>query len=140
MENHQCEFRRNRSTTDEIFFIRQILEKKWKYNETVHLLFMDFKKTCVSVKREVLYDILMECGVTMKLVRLMKICLNETYNEVCMGKYFWASQEVLSSNESSLLELEVGTLLHNEFNILFAEVRARAGGKYSKYALGTLFL
>jgi hypothetical protein len=27
---HQCGFRHNRSTTDEIFCIRQILEKKWE--------------------------------------------------------------------------------------------------------------
>jgi hypothetical protein len=33
----------NRSTTDQIFCIRQILEKKWEYNETVHQLFIDFK-------------------------------------------------------------------------------------------------
>jgi len=30
--DHQCEFRRNRSITDQIFCIRQILEKKWAYN------------------------------------------------------------------------------------------------------------
>jgi len=40
---HQCGFRRNRSTTDHIFCIRQILEKKWEYNEAVHQLFIDFK-------------------------------------------------------------------------------------------------
>jgi hypothetical protein len=42
--DHQCGFRRNRSTTDQIFGIRQILEKKWEYNETVHQLFIDYKK------------------------------------------------------------------------------------------------
>jgi hypothetical protein len=31
-------------TTDHIFYICQILEKKWEYNETVHKLFIDFKK------------------------------------------------------------------------------------------------
>ena len=31
--DHQCGFRRNRSTTDHIFCIRQILEKKLEYNE-----------------------------------------------------------------------------------------------------------
>jgi hypothetical protein len=31
--DHPCGFRRNRST-DQIFYIRQILEKKWEYNGT----------------------------------------------------------------------------------------------------------
>jgi hypothetical protein len=79
---HQCGFRRNRSTTDQTFCIRQILEKKWEYNETVHQLFADFKKAYDSVRMEVLYNILIEFGVTMKLVRLNKVCLNETYSEV----------------------------------------------------------
>ena len=34
--DHQCGFRRNRSTIDHIFYICQILEKKWEYNEEVH--------------------------------------------------------------------------------------------------------
>jgi hypothetical protein len=37
--DHQCGFRRNRSTTDQILCILQILEKKWEYNETVHQFF-----------------------------------------------------------------------------------------------------
>jgi hypothetical protein len=36
---------------------------------------MDFKKAYDSVKREVLYRILIEFGVPMKVVRLMKMCL-----------------------------------------------------------------
>jgi hypothetical protein len=35
---HQCGFRRNRSTTDQIFYFRQMLEKKLEYHETVHRL------------------------------------------------------------------------------------------------------
>jgi len=33
--DHQCGFRRNRSTIDHIFCFRQTLEKKWEYNEEV---------------------------------------------------------------------------------------------------------
>jgi hypothetical protein len=39
-----------------------------------------------SVKREVLYNILLEFGVPKKLVRLIKLCLNETYSKVRVGK------------------------------------------------------
>jgi hypothetical protein len=83
----QCGFKRNRSTTDHICCIRQILLKKWEYNEAVHQLFIDFKKAYDSVRREVLYNILIKFGIPMKLVRLVKICLNETYSRVRVGKY-----------------------------------------------------
>jgi hypothetical protein len=76
IEDHQCGFRRNRSTTDQIFCIRQILEKEWEYNETVHQLFLDLKKTYDSVRSEVLYNILTEFGVPMKLARLITTNLN----------------------------------------------------------------
>jgi hypothetical protein len=61
--------------------------KKWEYNETVHQLFIDFKKAYDSVRREVLYNILIEFGVPMKLVRLIKMCLNETYSKVRIGTH-----------------------------------------------------
>jgi hypothetical protein len=47
-----------------------ILEKKWKYNGRVHQLFIEFVKAYDSVIREVLYNILIEFSITMKLVRL----------------------------------------------------------------------
>jgi len=52
----------------------------------VHQLFIDFKKACDSVRKEVLYNILTEFGIRMKLVRLIKMCLTETYNRVRVGK------------------------------------------------------
>jgi hypothetical protein len=52
----------------------------------VHQLFIDFKKAYDSVKREVLYNILFEFGIPKKLVRLLKMCLNETCSKVRVGK------------------------------------------------------
>jgi hypothetical protein len=63
------------------------LEKEWVYNETVHQLFIDFKEAYDSVRREVVNNILIEFGVTMKLVRLIEMCLNETYSKVHIGKH-----------------------------------------------------
>jgi hypothetical protein len=84
--DHRFGFRRNKSTTDQIFYIQQILEKKWEYNGTVHQLFIDFKKAYDSVKREVLYNILLEFGIPKRLVRLIKMCLHETYSRVRVSK------------------------------------------------------
>jgi len=53
----------NRLTTDKIFCICQILKKEWEYNETVYQLFIDFKEAYHSVRREVLYNILIEFGI-----------------------------------------------------------------------------
>ena len=86
--DHQCGFRRNSLTIDHIFCIRQILEKKWEYNEPVHLLFIDFKKAYDSVRREVLYKIPIEFRIPRKPVGLIKMSLNETYaySRVRIGK------------------------------------------------------
>jgi hypothetical protein len=52
----------------------------------VRQLFIDFKKAYDSVEREVLYSILVEFGIPKKLVRLIEMCLNETYGKVHVGK------------------------------------------------------
>ena len=52
----------------------------------MHQLFIDFKKAYDSVGREVLYNILIESGIPMKLVRLIKMCLTKMYRRVWVGK------------------------------------------------------
>ena len=52
----------------------------------MHQLSIDFKKAYYSVRREVLYNILIEFGIPKKLLRLIKMCLTETYSRVRVGK------------------------------------------------------
>jgi sorting nexin-29 len=63
--DHQCGFRRKRSTTDHTSCICQIPEKKWEHNAAAYQLFIDFKKAYDSVR--VMYNILIEFGVPFKL-------------------------------------------------------------------------
>ena len=66
------------TATDHIFCIRQILEgKKWEHNEAVNQLFTDLKYARESFRREVLQDIVAEFGIPVKLVRLIRMCLDE---------------------------------------------------------------
>ena len=53
----------------------------------MHQLFIDFKTGYDSVRREVLCNILIEFGIPMKLVQLIKMCLNESYSRVQVGKH-----------------------------------------------------
>jgi hypothetical protein len=52
----------------------------------LHQLFISFKKPYNSVKREVLYNILLEFCIPTKLVRQIKMSLNETYSEVRLSE------------------------------------------------------
>ena len=52
----------------------------------MHQLFIDFKKPYDSVRKEDLYNVLTELGIPMQLVRQIKLCLNETYSRVRVGK------------------------------------------------------
>jgi hypothetical protein len=65
-------------------FVRYWRKKK-EYNETVHQLFVDLKEAYHSVRREVLYSILIEFGIPKKLVRLIKMCLKEMYSKLHIG-------------------------------------------------------
>jgi hypothetical protein len=49
-------------------------------------LFIHSEKAYYSVTREVLYNILNESGIPMKIVRLIKMNLNEAYNKVHIGQ------------------------------------------------------
>jgi hypothetical protein len=68
-------------TTDNIFYIRQIREEKWEYNDRVRQLYIYFKQAYDSVRRKLFYNIFTESGNQMKLLRIIKMCLNKTYRQ-----------------------------------------------------------
>jgi sorting nexin-29 len=53
----------------------------------VYQLFIDFKKAYDAVRREVWYNVLIEFGIPMKLLRLIKMCLKETCSGIWEGKH-----------------------------------------------------
>jgi hypothetical protein len=86
--DHECRFRHNKSTINQIFFnSSNTAGKKWEENETVHLIFIDFKETYDSGRTEVLYYILNAFNIPMKQVRLIIMCLNETFRKVRIVKH-----------------------------------------------------
>ncbi|XP_054086050.1 putative uncharacterized transposon-derived protein F52C9.6 isoform X2 [Zeugodacus cucurbitae] len=83
---YQCGFRPGKSTMDQIFTMRQILEKTRERRIDTHHLFIDFKAAFDSTKRSCLYAAMSEFGIPAKLIRLCKLTLSNTKSSVRIGK------------------------------------------------------
>ena len=80
--SYQCGFRKNRSTINQIFTLRQIMEKTKEFNIETHHLFIDFRSAYDTVKREGLYNAMSEFNIPNKLVRLTRMTMENTKNRV----------------------------------------------------------
>ena len=72
LKDGQCGFRPGRGTTDQIFTLKQILEKSWEYNKDLFACFVDLEKAYDRVPREKLWKVLQEYGANGQLLRTIK--------------------------------------------------------------------
>ena len=84
----------NFDVTDQVLiiyssFVKYVLGRPREHNKAVHQLFIDFKRTYDPFRREVLYNILTEFVIPMKLARPIKMCLNETGSRIRVGKHLF---------------------------------------------------
>lgn len=79
---YQCGFWKNRSITDQIFVMRQIMEKCYEHNINLHLLFIDFQKAFDSVYQEGLYWYMERKGIPKKLIKLTQMTLSSARAKV----------------------------------------------------------
>jgi len=96
-----------------------------EYNGTVHQLFVYFKKKHDSFRREVLYNIPTEFGTYMKIDRLIKVCLHETYSKVCTEKN-------MSDASSIQYDLKQGDALSSLFLTMLYSVPSEKSMKIRK--------
>lgn len=94
--DYQCGFRRGRSTIDQIFTIKQIMEKCWEFNRNLHQLFIDFKQAYDTIRRVKLWQAMEELGFPKKLVKLTQVCINGSMSRVRIAHEF---SEVFNIND-----------------------------------------
>lgn len=73
---YQCGFRPGKSTVDQIFTIKQILEKTREFDIDTHQLFVDLKAAYDSISLTGLFRTMLEFGIPEKFVNLSKIATN----------------------------------------------------------------
>jgi hypothetical protein len=64
IREYECGFRPNKSMTDQLFIIRQMMEKHYAHGIDLHVLFIDFTQSFDSVNREKLLEIMYEYGIS----------------------------------------------------------------------------
>jgi Reverse transcriptase (RNA-dependent DNA polymerase) len=78
LRENQCGFRTRRGCCDQIFTLRQIIEKTREYNNEVYVCFVDFKQAYDSIWRDGLWHVLGSYGIPPKIVRLIKALYKDT--------------------------------------------------------------
>ena len=72
LRKEQAGFRENRSTIDQIFTLRNILEQVNEWNATLCTHFIDFEKALDSICRDSLWNIMSIYGIPEELISLTK--------------------------------------------------------------------
>ena len=72
LKDVQCGFRPGRSTTDQVFTLKQIAEKSWEHGKDHFACFVDFEKAYDRVPWDKLWKVLQRCGVDRQLLRAIK--------------------------------------------------------------------
>lgn len=89
---YQCGFREHKSTTDQVFALKQIMNNSIEQRLPLHMCFIDFKQAYDSVIRAKMYEALEELGVPKKLIRLVRMTLKQTNYKVtsnaCVSEKF----------------------------------------------------
>jgi sorting nexin-29 len=70
--SYQCGFREEKSTTDQIQALCQVLERTREFKIDTFHLFIDFKTACDSIKRDKLLSAMQEFGIPVKLINLTR--------------------------------------------------------------------
>lgn len=80
--NYQSGFRKNKSITDHIFVIMQVMDKSYEFAKDLHMVFIDYKQAYDSIDRERLWKILKNFGLPTKLINMIKLCNTNTSSRV----------------------------------------------------------
>ncbi len=123
---YQCGFRRDRSTTDQIFNVRLILQKGREFKVHTYHLFIDFKSAYDKIKRSELFVVMRDLGFEPKLIRLVAMTLNGSRCRIKMGNEV---SDVFVTKEGLRQGDALSTLL---FNVALEGAMRRAGIQTSR--------
>ena len=85
LRSGQAGFRRGRSTTEQIFILRNIIKQSIEWQLPIYINFIDFEKAFDSVHRDSLWTIMKYYGIPEKIVKMIKLLYEDTECTVSDG-------------------------------------------------------
>ena len=78
----QAGFRRDRSTIDQIFTLRQLAEKYEEFGKELYVCYIDFRKAFDSIWRKGLWHVMRHLGYPDKIIRILENAYKDTFSAV----------------------------------------------------------
>ena len=72
LQEEQSGFRPGRSCTDDVFFLKELINRRREFNLETHLAFVDYTKAFDKVNRDILWLILRKRGIPNHLINAIK--------------------------------------------------------------------
>jgi hypothetical protein len=94
LEDCQMGFRPTRSTIDNIFIVRQIIEKCHELNIKLHNVFIDYTQAFDSVYRDKIIKCLNKDDIPSKLIKLIAKTLQDTKDRVKINQNYTEKFEI----------------------------------------------
>ena len=74
----QAGFKQGRSTTEQIFILRNIIEQSYEWQTPLVINFIDFEKAFDSLHQPSLWDIMKAYGIPAKIIRIIQLLYQES--------------------------------------------------------------
>ncbi|CAF4311483.1 unnamed protein product [Rotaria sp. Silwood2] len=135
----QAGFRAGRSTIDQVFILKMVMERSREFNQPLHLCFIDLQKAYDSVNREALWRVCSAYGLSDKMIQMIKLLYEDVRAVVRIDGDFSSSIQMNTGVKQGCL---LSPILFNVYiDFVMRQILEQAGteGVTMNYRLGDLW-
>jgi hypothetical protein len=132
----QAGFRYGRSTIDQIFTLKIVMERSREFNQPLHMCFIDLQKAYDSVNREALWQVCRAYGIFDKTIEMLKFLYENTSAEVRVDGDFSTSIQMNTGVKQGCLLSPILFNIYIDYVMRRVLEQAKVEGVTLNYRLG----
>ena len=135
----QAGFRFGRSTIDQVFILKMVVERSREFNKPLHICFIDLQKAYDSVNCGALWRICRGYGLSDKMIKMIKLLYENTRAEVRIDGDFSTSIQMTTGVKQGCLLSPILFNVYIDFVMRQILDQAGAGSVTIRHRLGDLW-